>query len=536
VLTVLPEWVETIRPNQVFAIQEILNAFSGGAQIVMLDAPTGSGKTLIGEMVRQNLGVRGLYLCSSISLQTQFCKDFPAAALLKGRSNYPTGDSPNSFPEINAGDCQKSRGGVCSTCMDDDPPPEEDALHCPWCHPVTSCHYETAKYEAMCSDLVCSNTSYFLHEANYVGNLPLTRKLVVIDEADTLEDVLMGFVSVSITPQRAKQFGIEPPDRKTVLASWVQWAIEAQERLKGVTVNGDSVQSIRDRSYLSRLRQNLSRLNSRDSGLSSGGWVYTGYQEGHIEFKPVSVSSVAKDFLWKHCPRFLLMSATTISYEQVASDLGFDGRLNWSSVTVPSSFPPSRRPVYIHPIAEMTKKQKESSWPKLADALRTVIDRHPEDRILVHTVSYDLNKYLLDTLSRSTSRLISYSRTQEKQRAIDRYIYTPAAVLLAPSLDRGIDLPDNDCRVIVVCKIPFPFLGDKQVSARLHSPGGSLWYSVKTVRSLVQMTGRGFRHEEDYCESYILDASFMSNIWRRSRNLLPSWWREAIDMQHTWIT
>lgn len=203
----------------------------------------------------------------------------------------------------------------------------------------------------------------------------------------------------------------------------------------------------------------------------------------------------------------------------------------YSSVVIPSSFPPDRRPIYIHSIAEMTRKNKDHAYPLVAAALAKVIARHPEDRILVHTVSYDLNKYLLSALSPTVSRLVTYNTSQEKQRAIDRYLYTPSSVLFAPSLDRGIDLPGNDCRVIVVCKIPFPSLGDKQIAAKLYSPGGQLWYSVKTVRSLVQMTGRGMRSEDDFCESYILDGSFMSQIWRRHKNLLPRWWLDAVDLK-----
>jgi Rad3-related DNA helicase len=177
----------------------------------------------------------------------------------------------------------------------------------------------------------------------------------------------------------------------------------------------------------------------------------------------------------------------------------------------------------------MTRKNKDTAWPRIAVALAKVLVKHPNDRVLVHTVSYDLNAYLSEFLK--SSRITTYKSSIEKQDAIDTYISTPASVLLAPSLDRGIDLADDDCRAIVVCKVPFPNLGDKQVSARLHSSGGQLWYSVKTVRSLVQMTGRGFRHEDDFCESYILDAVFMSNVWRRNKFLLPAWWRDAVNLR-----
>jgi ATP-dependent DNA helicase DinG len=203
---------------------------------------------------------------------------------------------------------------------------------------------------------------------------------------------------------------------------------------------------------------------------------------------------------------------------------------SWGGVSVPSTFDPSRRPIYIHPIAEMTRKNEDNARPLIAEAIGKVVAKHPDDKILIHTVSYALNRFIEDQLRQGDSlyRLVTYNAANEKQRAIDRYLNTPRSVFLAPSLDRGIDLPGDDCRVIVVCKVPFPSLGDKQISARMHSKGGQTWYSVKTIRSLVQMTGRGMRSADDFCESYILDKMFIESIWRRNRNLLPKWWSDAL--------
>lgn len=203
---------------------------------------------------------------------------------------------------------------------------------------------------------------------------------------------------------------------------------------------------------------------------------------------------------------------------------------SWGGVSVPSTFDPSRRPIYVHPIAEMTRKNEDHARPLIAAAIAKVVAKHPDDKILIHTVSYANNRFIEDTLRQGDSlfRLVTYNAANEKQRAIDRYLNQPGAVFLAPSLDRGIDLPGDDCRVIVVCKVPFPSLGDKQISARMHSKGGQQWYAVKTIRSLVQMTGRGMRSADDFCESYILDKMFLESIWRRNRGLLPKWWSDAL--------
>lgn len=325
----LPIWADTLRPQQVTAIQEILRGFrttnNQSGSIILLDAPTGSGKTLIGEMVRQQLDTRGLYLCSSLALQTQFARDFPEAAILKGRSNYPTADSASKFPSLTAADCIKERTTV-PACIDCDVSDVDTRMHCKWCHPVSSCPYEQAKAHAIRSNLVCTNTYYYLYEANYIGTLTLNRGLVIVDEADTLETIILSFVTVQVSSKQAKEYNIEAPAKKTVESAWVDWAIEAAKILstclQSDKARGSSLEKIRYRKRTERLLENVRRLNNPDTGLQAGGWVYTGYDKGDIAFKPIRVDHLASDFLWRHCKRWLLMSATMISFQAMVDSLG----------------------------------------------------------------------------------------------------------------------------------------------------------------------------------------------------------------------
>lgn len=322
----LPSWADSIYPHQMRALQDTLAVYQTGSQIAVLDAPTGAGKTLIGELVRQSLNVRSLYLCSSLSLQTQFSKDFPHAAILRGRSNYTTADSPSQFPQLTAADCVKSREST-PACYNCDPNEVAlDELHCRWCHPVKLCPYESAKATAMRSSVVCTNTAYFLYEANFVGALPLGRQLIIVDEADMLEDTLLSFVEVTISKRRSIELGIAAPDKKTVESAWVEWALYAEVHLKELAksgkFNGTTVAAIRQQKSLSNLIRSVQRLNHPTTGIAAGGWVYTGYDKGDISFKPISVSHVAHDYLWKHSKLWLLMSATTISFSTLMDSLG----------------------------------------------------------------------------------------------------------------------------------------------------------------------------------------------------------------------
>jgi len=182
----------------------------------------------------------------------------------------------------------------------------------------------------------------------------------------------------------------------------------------------------------------------------------------------------------------------------------------------------------------MSYKNKEQAWPDMLRGVAAVLDRHPSDRILVHTVSYELARYLKLGLKEGQwfgrRPIITYDSSKEKDDALRRYSATPNAVLLAASMDRGIDLPDDLCRVQVVAKIPFPNIKDKRINARMYSKNGRIWYRMQTIRTLIQMTGRGVRSETDHAVTYILDAAFTDNLWK-SRHLFPDWWVEALSFR-----
>ena len=315
----LPQWCESLRPHQVIAIQNIIAAFDD-TNTVILEAPTGSGKTLIADFVRQAFNMRTLYSCSSISLQHQFLRDFPEAALLKGRSNYPTLDHPERFT---------AKFGSQITCADCDKKRDSDGdWQCHQCSDVRQCPYERAKSQAVRSDLACVNTHYFLYECNYSGAMR-NRDLVIIDECDTLEEILLSFIKVTITPRTLEKYALPKPDKKTVQSTWIDWSIECFSSLESQRSNLErtipeypSVTDIRNLKSLTNLCGDFRRLLDPTSGLESGNWVYDGYGAGHVEFKPISVAPYGNQYLWRHGKRWLLMSATVISAEDMAMSLG----------------------------------------------------------------------------------------------------------------------------------------------------------------------------------------------------------------------
>jgi ATP-dependent DNA helicase DinG len=75
------------RNNQASAINEICNAFNSGYKYIILEAPTGFGKSPVAIAVALTLG--SSYICTSTKdLQTQYARDFPHIKVAKGKNNF----------------------------------------------------------------------------------------------------------------------------------------------------------------------------------------------------------------------------------------------------------------------------------------------------------------------------------------------------------------------------------------------------------------------------------------------------------------
>ena len=525
----LPPGFTRLRDHQVTAIDEAVELFNSGVDIVYMDAPTGSGKTLIGHQIARELGAKALYVCSDKSLQDQFARDFPHGKVLKGRSNYKVGS-----------DAQQAKGATAADCT-----VMEQFDPCLFCGPggKTVCPYEGAKTAALKAPLAVTNTSYLLTEANGPGAFS-GRDLVIVDEADTLEQILMGYVEYRAPTNLMKKAGMVSPKKgchKKTIVAWLDEFYDKLGKLDGRLF--DDPQEVKAIRYArqdamavrNQLQADIDRgTDDEDKGtwLRDYDWRSKKGGDPGLILKPVKVNTFGVRNLWRHGQRWLIMSATIISADEMAESLG--AVQEYDTVTVPMTFPVENREVILAPVADVTYKNMEKAIPDLAHAISVAADEHEGERMIVHTVSYKLARDLEDQLRRGPyklshkRRIVTYTEGRERERALADFKTSEGAVMLAPSMSRGIDLPDDLCRVQIIAKVPFPALGDKQIAARLHSDGGQLWYTVKTIRDIVQMTGRAIRHDEDYATTYIFDRSF-GNVWSKWKRLFPEWWREAVN-------
>jgi Rad3-related DNA helicase len=510
----LPPWVVTLRQLQVDAVQVLVDRFDQGYEQMFCDAPTGSGKTLLGEVLRRSLGVRALYVSSNIQLQEQVLKDFPYARVIKGRRHYAT----ELKPEI-----------TCDAC---------EGRDCGWCTEPATCPYVIAKQTALGAQLAVANMHYFLNEANHRGGEFGLRKgetafdLIIVDEADRLEATLMSVISLEYTTQQMNVWKVAPPltvDHEVVVPWLTNKVLPAiRYRLDAIKMRIECVDG-RVRASLRKQADVLAELVEKTETVieeyPDRNWVMVETALG-VAFRPVSVARYGRSWLWRHSPRWLVMSASLVKPKVMARELGLPLVDEAQVITVPSTFAAHRRPIYALDVARLSRTEIAEGLPKVLDQLEQIILSYPTERVLVHCHSRKILSACRERFG-DLSRARWYTTPKDREALVEDYLKTPGAVMFSVAMDRGLDLPDEACRVVVIVKVPFADLSDAQVAARKALNGGDAWYDTMTIRSLVQMSGRGMRHEHDWAVTYIMDASFRK-FFQRHRLAFPSWWVEAV--------
>lgn len=492
-----------------------------------------SGKTLLAEMVRRRLGERMLYVAHSRGLQDQFARDFPYSRVLKGRSNYPTRFQP--YPDVSAADCTKAK--------------------CRMCGGMSNCEYQIARTGAKQANVAVVNTAYLLAESRVKDGLCSGFQFRCIDECDTLEGILAGSIGFRLGEQMVGEWGLEAPVKgahgKTI-AEWLEreWCPAAIRELSvlrskleaGVT----DQQEIKLRRELDRLQDKFVMAKMAGKGIRGdegyGAWVRDYEWEGArspaaLLLKPVMVDWAGQARVWNAGAgpgtRYLCMSGTVTDGEIWARGLGLeDGE--WEMVTVPMSFPRENRPVRLVPLGSMAKKQQDKNKAAVFAGVLEALRRHEGENVLVHTVSYQLSREVLELVRGSglvpRDKLHGYASARDRDVTLEGF-KERGGVIVGPSLDRGVDLPGDLCRVQIVVKVPFPNLGDRVVSERMRGEGGRRWYATETARTIVQMTGRGVRGVEDWAVTYVLDSDFMRWWNGEGKGLMPGWWNDAVEVE-----
>ena len=519
---------ENPREGQLEIIADIEEAIAKGYKYIILEAGTGTGKSAVATTLAR-MYESAYILTMTKQLQKQYADEFDFP-LVKGRGNF---------------DCLKDGFdvtcdmGACKTA------PKSSKFFCPYgisknptltgelafqdsfgsdvfFQTTDHCKYWQQKANAINSPITLMNYDYAILELNYVKHFG-KRSLLILDEAHNIEDKLMKTMEINLYNRQLEK------DIKKVISPQTLKSAEKGEWIMEI----DSIQGhysdieIKDlpTNKADRINSTIAKLKALKNNLEKepGNWVIDADEHG-VSFKPLRVNHYAEDYLFKHGEVVIFLSATILSHKMFSKWLGLNPDEVYH-IQVDSPFSVEKRPIELTLAGKMSKSRVRQSAPKSIEILQKILKRHEGEKGLIHTNSYKCQRYITDNLY--NSRLISHgSNNRERVLKFFEEDDNPL-VLVSPSMSEGVDLPYDKCRFQVIYKIPFPYLGDKQINMRRKKD--QRWYAYKTAMTLVQTYGRGMRAEDDSCVTYIVDSDIKmilnSPLYK---SLIPEFFKEAI--------
>ena len=519
---------ENPREGQLDIIADIEEAISKGYKYIILEAGTGTGKSAVATTLAR-MYESAYILTMTKQLQKQYADEFDFP-LVKGRGNF---DCLKDGLEVT---CDM---GACKTA------PKNSKFFCPYgisknptltgelafkdsfgsdifFQTTDHCNYWQQKANSINSPITLMNYDYAILELNYVKHFG-KRTLLILDEAHNIEDKLMKTMEINLYNRQLEK------DIKKVISPQTLKSAEKGEWIMEI----DAIQGhysdieIKDlpTNKADRINSTIAKLKSLKTNLEKepGNWVIDADENG-VSFKPLRVNHYAEDYLFKHGDVVIFLSATILSHKMFSKWLGLDPREVYH-IQVDSKNKKKKRPIELNLAGKMSKSRVKQSAPKSIEILQKILKRHEGEKGLIHTHSYKCQQYIVNHLY--SNRLISHGNNN-RERVLKFFEEDEnPLVLVSPSMSEGVDLPYDKCRFQVIYKIPFPYLGDKQVHMRMKKD--QRWYAYKTAMTLMQAYGRGMRAEDDSCVTYILDSDIQMILKSPLyKSLIPEFFKEAI--------
>ena len=541
------------RENQISCINQVLEAFLDKAKpFVVLSAPTGTGKSIIGAVIADVINtISGTKLASIIlmhnnALAKQYYQTFSNFGEhrylnLKGANNYTcsalSGDTVEDL--VTAENCaikvfHKEHMSSIIT------------QHC------DKCEYLRLKSLKNISKNVITNFSYYFVDRQFANNFEI-RDVVIWDEAHTLNDAFCEHNAIYFSKDRLKKFyeelaeNLKLPDLEMFkILKKVQIDLEAKKindnnyldylRLLQQVYNiaFSSAQEVAENcSYDMKMYTKYSKLAKKYFGLGCKIDDLFIYNYEHIfEFnektfeatvKPIFIGNMFSKALI-HSDFNLFMSAT-ISKEYIVETLNLNDD-DVEFVKVPPTFPKENKKIVffntrpLNYVAMQDPKTIEMLCQNVANIVKIHGADFSENGIIL-TPSFAVAEQLGNFIRKVGIKvnMFEHMRGMKAENVINAFKGSSGpSLMISPSIYEGIDLPGDLSRYQIIVKAPYPSLAEKRMKYILDKHPAI--YNSITIMKIVQGSGRSVRSVDDHATTYILDSNakrlFSSklNVWK----------------------
>ena len=390
----------TTRTEQDQAINFALDAFiNDDKRFVVVEAGTGVGKSAIGFTIAQYYnqyanGMGTYYLTTQKVLQQQYMRDFKKRGMLNLQSS--TNFQCKYYKQKT---CAMARREMECT---------QDGRFKQACG-GTGCRYRKAKQDFMDGEHGVTNFSYFLAETYYAQQLT-PRTMMVVDECHNTEVELGNFIEIVLSEHFCNQvLKLKVPNLTTQYQVF-KWIVDVYKpKLKTVV---DHYKKIIEKLSLQKKMKEFLKVSSQyeilDKHICKLSRFITHYHKDNwvmnitetdvkntkkFEFKPICVGPFSEQYLFRSATKILMMSATIMNKDAFCETLGLPVN-DVAFISIPSPFPVENRPIIASPIASMSFKNIDKGLPKMAQAVKAILDAHPDEKGIIHCHSYKIAQYL----------------------------------------------------------------------------------------------------------------------------------------------
>jgi Rad3-related DNA helicase len=512
----------SFRGHQEAALEDIEDAFAAGNDVVLVRAPTGSGKSLLARAIMgaartaEEAGVGDVtgayYTTPQVSQLDAVAEDdlLEDLAVVRGKSNYGC-ILPDEETSVDRAPCSRDRDFDC------------DIRH--------KCPYFSDRAIAENRRFAAMTLAYFMRTAGSETFGP--RDVVVIDEAHGLAEWAEMYATIDLDARTVPVWDeISTPaveDLETAVDFAESLAAECERRLDALREKRQLTPE--EAGERDRLAERIGELNwfvedARDLD-SATEWLIE-RDGGRLSFKPLNPARYLRHTVWDRGSRFALLSATILDKAAFCRSVGLDPA-KVALVDVPHTFPLENRPLFDVTQGRMTYEQRGETLPDVARLLVRLMARHPAEKGIVHAHSYGIAEGLAERLEEMCvgERVRSHD-SDDRDDALAAWLSSDRPdVFIAVTMEEALDLHGDLARWQVLCKAPYPNTNDARVARRLQDDQWG-WYYRTALATVIQACGRVVRSAEDYGATYLADSSLL-DLFERARGDLPPWFAEQVD-------
>ncbi|MFD1513899.1 helicase C-terminal domain-containing protein [Halomarina rubra] len=520
----------SFRGTQEQALADIRAAFEAGNDVVLVRAPTGSGKSLLARAIAgcaRRAGeddpakpVGSYYTTPQVSQLDDVAGDdlLDDLSVVRGKGNYSC-----ILP------------GETTTAVDQAPCARERGFDCPVKH---RCPYFSDRDIASNRDIAAMTLAYFMQMAG--SEVFGQRDVVVIDEAHGLAEWAEMYATIELGPATVPMWGKKPApevedseDAAKYADGLVTVCKRRQTELRSQVELSEEEVAERDR--IAELVRELQWFvqDARDPD-SATTWVVDQHDGAgsKVVVKPMDPERYLKHTVWDRGSKFALLSATILNKEAFCRSSGLDPS-RVALVDVEHTFPVENRPLFDTTQGKMTYEHREETLPKIARLVVRLMQRHPDEKGLVHAHSYAIAEQLVGLLNEfGVGERVRTHDAEGRDAALDSWKRSDGADLfVSVKMEEALDLKYDLARWQVLCKAPYPNTRDSRVAQRLED-GQWAWYYRAALRTVIQACGRVVRAPDDAGATYLADSSLL-DLFERARSDMPPWFAEQVDLMST---